>query len=174
LAYKPSPRITIKETILAGPHQSDTSLEFWRFLSDTIIERRTDRMIVALEYHFSTEQVAAAEPFRAWWMAAQLPIRWNVRGPWSVAIRPEIAWDSDGRWTLAEQTVKALTTTLEYRIPYKWASAILRLEYRFDDSRGPGGGFFDDGEVSPGVVGLKPTQHLLIFGMIFTFDSLSQ
>jgi hypothetical protein len=174
LAYKTSPRITVKETILAGPHQSDTSLEFWRFLSDTIIERRSDRVIVALEYHFSTEQVASPEPFRAWWMAAQVPIRWNVGGPWSVAIRPEIAWDSDGRWTLAEQTVKAVTTSLEYRIPYKWANAILRLEHRLDDSRGPGGGFFDDGEVSPGVVGLKPTQHLLIFGMVFTVDSPSQ
>jgi hypothetical protein len=174
LAYKTSPRITVKETILAGPHQSDTSLEFWRFLSDTIIERRSDRVIVALEYHFSTEQVPSPEPFRAWWMAAQVPIRWNVGGPWSVAIRPEIAWDSDGRWTLAEQTVKAVTTSLEYRIPYKWANAILRLEHRLDDSRGPGGGFFDDGEVSPGVVGLKPTQHLLIFGMVFTVDSPSQ
>jgi len=174
LAYKASPRITVKETLLAGPHQSDTSLEFWRFLSDTIIERRSDRVIVALEYQFSTEQVTSPEPFRAWWMAAQVPIRWNVGGPWSVAIRPEIAWDSDGRWTLAEQTVKAVTTTLEYRIPYEWANAILRLEHRFDDSRGPGGGFFDDGEVSPGVVGLKPTQHLLIFGMVFTVDSPSQ
>ncbi len=174
LAYKASPRITVKETILAGPHQSDTSLEFWRFLSDTIIERRSDRVIVALEYHFSTEQVASPEPLRAWWMAAQVPIRWNVGGRWSVAIRPEIAWDSDGRWTLAEQTVKAVTTTLEYRIPYKWANTILRLEHRLDDSRGPGGGFFDDGEVSPGVVGLKPTQHLLIFGMVFTVDSPSQ
>lgn len=171
LAYKASPRITVKETVLTGPHQSDTSLEFWRFLSDTIIEHRTDRVVVALDYHFSTERVASPDPFRVWWMAAQVPVRWNVKGPWSVAVRPEVAWDSSGRWTLGEHTVKAITTTLEYRAPYKWANAILRMEYRFDDSRGPDGGFFDDGEVSPGVVGLKPTQHLLIFGMIFTLDS---
>lgn len=174
LAFKATPEIAVKETVLWGPHQSDTSLEFWRFLSDTIVERRTDRVVVALDYHFSTEQVDAVEPFRAWWMAAQLPMRWNIKGPWIVAVRPEVAWDSDGRWTLAEQVVKALTTTLEYRVPYKGANAIVRLEHRVDDSRGPHGGFFDDHELSPGVIALTPTQHLLIFAAIVTFDSPSQ
>jgi Putative beta-barrel porin-2, OmpL-like. bbp2 len=170
LAYKASPRVTVKETVLAGPHQSGTSWEFWRFLSDTIVERRTDRLVIAFNGHFSTERVDAETPFRAWWMAAQLPMRWNVRRPWSVAVRPEIAWDSDGNWTLAEQTVKALTTTLEYRRPYKSAAAIVRLEYRVDHSTGPQGGFFADHEVSPGVIALTPTQHLLVFGVILTFD----
>ncbi len=71
------------------------------------------------------------------------------------------------------QLVKAVTTTLEYRIPYRWTNTILRLEHRYDDSRGKGGGFFRDGEVRPGVVGLTPTQHLLILGLIFTLDSPS-
>jgi Putative beta-barrel porin-2, OmpL-like. bbp2 len=173
LAYKAT-QVTVKETVLHGPHQSNTSLKFWRFLSDTIAERKFDHVVVAGEYQLATEQVDALPPFRAWWMAAQLPIRWNVRGPWSVAVRPEVAWDSDGRWTLAEQTVTALTTTLEYRVPYQWASAILRLEYRVDHSTGPQGGFFDDHEVSPGVIALTPTQHQLIFAAIFTFDSPTQ
>jgi hypothetical protein len=103
-------------------------------------------------------------------VAAQLPTRWNVKGPWSIAVRPEFAWDSEGRWTLADQTVKALTTTLEYKLPFKSADAILRLEHRVDRSTGPQGGFFDDYETSPGVVALTPTQHLLVFGAIFTFD----
>lgn len=171
LAYKVNEHVNVKETVLYGPHQSNTSLKFWRFLSDSIVEHRTDRHVVALEYHFSTERVDAADPFRAWWMAAQLPTHFVLRGPWSVSVRPEIAWDSDGRWTLAEQTVKALTTTLEYRAPYKWANAILRLEHRVDNSTGRQGGFFDDGEVSPGVPRLTPTQHLLIFGVILTLDS---
>jgi hypothetical protein len=67
--------------------------------------------------------------------------------------------------------VKANTTTLEYRIPYRQAAAIVRLEHRVDDSRGPGGGFFSDGQVQPGVVGLQPTQHLLILGVILTYDA---
>jgi hypothetical protein len=174
LAYMATPEITVKQTVLIGPHQSNTSLEFWRVLSDTIVERRTNPVVVALDFNFSTERVDASNPFRAWWMAAQLPVRWNVRGPWSVAVRPELAWDSDGRWTLAEQTVKALTATLECKAPYKWSNAILRLEYRVDNSTGRQGGFFDDFETSPGNVALRPTQHLLIFAAMFTFDSPAQ
>jgi hypothetical protein len=92
-------------------------------------------------------------------------------GPWSVAVRPEFFWDRNGLITGFQQFVKALTTTLEYRLPYRWTNTILRLEYRFDESRGSGGGFYRDGEVAPGVVGLTPTQHLLIFSAIWTFDS---
>jgi hypothetical protein len=170
LAYKATAEITVKETVLVGPHQANTSFEFWRFLSDTIVERRHERFVVALNGHFSTERVDGAEPLRAWWMAAQLPTRWNFKEPWSVAVRPEIAWDSHGRWTLAEQTVTALTTTLEYKLPYRSAGVILRLEHRVDHSTGPQGGFFDDHEVSPGVIALQATQHLLVFAAIFTFD----
>lgn len=170
LAYKATPQITVKETVLIGPHQEDTAFQFWRFLSDSIVEHRSDRFVIALNGHFSTEKVAGPGDVRAWWVAAQLPTRWNVKGPWSIAVRPEFAWDSEGRWTLADQTVKALTTTLEYKLPFKSADAILRLEHRVDRSTGPQGGFFDDYETSPGVVALTPTQHLLVFGAIFTFD----
>jgi hypothetical protein len=171
LAYKATPRVTVKETVLVGPHQANTSLSFWRVLSDTIVERRGDRVIAAFEYQLSTEAVDGPGNPRAWWMSAQLPVHWTVRGPWSVSVRPEVAWDSTGRWTGAEQSIKALTTTLEYRIPYRWANAIVRLEHRVDDSRGRAGGFFTDGEASPGVPGLTPTQHLLIVGLILTLDS---
>ncbi len=174
LVYKFNPEITIKETVLAGPHQAHTSFAFWRFLSDTIVERRTDHFVFAVNGHFSTEKVDEPQQLRAWWAALQAPMRWTIQGPWSVAVRPEIAYDSSGRWTLAEQTVKALTTTLEYRVPYRWSSAILRLEYRVDDSTGPQGGFYDDLEVSPGVVALTPTQQILAFAVIFTFDGMYQ
>ena len=89
---------------------------------------------------------------------------------WSVTLRPEVFWDRDGSWTSARQTVKAVTTTIEYCIPYRQTATILRLEHRYDDSRGPDGGFFRGAELAPGVVSLTPTQHILIFGLIFTFD----
>jgi len=170
LAYKPTEHVTLKETILYGPHQSDTALRFWRFFSDSIFERKGERTTVAFEYQVGTERVVPGSP-HALWMAGQLPMHWNVRGPWSITVRPEFAWDRNGRWTGFKQTIKGVTTTLEYRIPYRQAKAILRLEYRYDDSRGPGGGFFQDGEIRPGEVGLTPTQHLLIFAAIFTLDS---
>lgn len=171
VAVKATPRVTIKETVLYGPHQSNTAVEFWRFLADTIVERRTDRVVAAFEYHVSTEKVDRRDSVRAWWMAAQIPVRWTIHDRWHVAIRAEVAWDSLGRWTLAEQTVKALTATLEHRVPFQRSNTTLRLEYRVDNSRGPQGGFFDDHEISPGVVALRPTQHLLILAALLSFDS---
>jgi hypothetical protein len=171
LACKATERVTLKETVLVGPHQSDTSFEFWRFLSDSIAEWKGNQVTAAFEYQIATEKVAVLGRPRALWMAAQFPVHWALNEWWSLTVRPEFAWDRDGRWTLFQQTVKAVTTTVEYRIPYRRTNTILRLEHRYDDSRGPGGGFFNNGEVQPGVVGLTPTQHLLICGLIVTFDS---
>src|SRR5688572_22327078 len=78
LAMQATPDWSVKETMLWGPHQANTSLAFWRWLSDTIVERRTGRLALAAEYHFSTEAVASPTGGRAWWMAAQLPIRWII------------------------------------------------------------------------------------------------
>lgn len=168
LAYKANDHVTVKETVLDGPHQSDTSLDFWRFLSDTIVDRKIDRLTTAFEYQVAGERVADTGS-RALWMSAQLPVHWVVRGPLSVTARPELCWDRDGRWTGFPQSVKALTTTFEYRIPYRRAQGIVRLEYRVDDSRGSGGGFFDDGTALGGPT-LTPTQHLFGVGLILTFD----
>ena len=173
VAYKASPRVTVKQTVMVGPHQANTSPAFWRVLSDTIVERKGERTVGAFEYQFSSESVDAPGNPRAYWMSAQLPLHLTLHGPWSVSVRPEVAWDSTGRWTGFEQSIRAITTTLEYRVPYRWANAVFRVEHRFDDSRGPGGGFFTKDETRPGVVSLTPTQHLLIAGLIFTFDSPS-
>jgi len=171
VAYKLTPRITLKETTLFGPHQRNTAFEFWRFLTDTIVERKTEKLTFASEYIFSTEKVDEPAGRRALMMSWQLPARWMLNDRWSLSFRPEVFWDRDGRWTLARQTVKAFTSTVEYRVPYRWTASIFRLEHRFDDSRGPDGAFFRGAELSPGVVGLTRSQHLLIFATIFTFDS---
>lgn len=171
LAYRIAPEITVKQTVLAGPHQPNTNLEFWRLLSDTIVERRTRRLVVAANVHFATERVDDAEPVHAWWVAAQLPVRLALNGLWSLSLRPEWAWDSKGRWTLASQDVRALTTTAECRLPYKWSAVILRFEHRVDTSHGPQGGFFGDVESAPGTIALQRTQHLLVVAALLTFDS---
>jgi hypothetical protein len=171
IAYKLTEHTMLKETVLFGPHQSDTGFEFWRILWDSIAEWKTDRVTTAFEYHVGTEKVATAGNPRTLWMSAQLPFHWAFTKNWSATVRPEVYWDRDGRLTGFPQTVKANTTTLEYRVPYRKAGAIVRLEHRIDDSRGSGGGFFRGGEVTPGVVGLTPTQNLLTLGVILTFDS---
>ena len=170
-AYLPTEHVTFKETVLYGPHQSNIALEFWRFFSDTIMEWKRDRLTLAFEHQVGTERVEGPGNPRALWISAQLPVHLIAHGPWSVTARPEVAWDRDGRWTGSVQLIKAATGTLEYKLPYRKTTVIARLEYRFDDSRGKGGGFFRGAEVSPGVIALTPTQHLLIFGVIFGFDS---
>src|SRR5216684_334431 len=50
LAYKATEHLTVKETLLYGPHQSNTALEFWRFFSDTITEWKRERLTIAFEY----------------------------------------------------------------------------------------------------------------------------
>jgi hypothetical protein len=168
LAYFPDGNFTFKETLLYGPHQSNTPLHFWRFFSDTIAEWKRERLTVAFEYQAGTEKIDAPGNLRALWMSAQLPVHRIVHGPWSVTARPEVAWDRDGRWTGSVQVIKAVTTTLEYQLPYHKTNTIARLEYRFDDSRGKGGGFFRGAE--SGVVARTAQQHLLIFAVIFGFD----
>lgn len=172
IAYKLTPHLTMKETVLLGPHQPNTSFEFWRFLTDSIVEQKVDRITFAFEYIYSEERLETPGRPHALMMAGQLPVHLALSKGWSVTVRPEVFWDRDGRWSLARQTVKAVTTTIEYRIPFRQASVILRLEHRYDDSRGPEGGFFRGAEVESGVVDLTPAQHLLIFGVIFSLDSV--
>lgn len=171
LGYAVTERLNFKETVLYGPHQADTALEFWRFFSDSIAEWKKEKLTTAFEYQIGSEKVNVPGTSRALWMSAQLPFHRVIAGRWSGTVRPEVAWDRDGRWTGSKQTIKALTTTLEYRFPYWKTNAIARLEYRVDDSRGAGGGFFRGAQISPGVVALVPTQQLLAVGLIVTFES---
>lgn len=170
VAYKVSDGVTFKETVLYGPHQSNTALTFWRFLSDSIVERKTSGLTTAFELQIATENVDQRGSRRALWMSAQLPVHLTIQGPLSTTIRPEICWDRGGRWTGFEQSVRAITSTLEYRAPFRQAQTIVRVEHRYDKSTGKGGGFFHGGEIQPAMIGLTPGQHLLVLNVIFTVD----
>jgi hypothetical protein len=164
VAYKATSHTTWKETVLYGPQQSNTALGFWRFLSDSIVEWKTDRFTTALEYQAGEEKVATAGTPRALWTAAMLPLHWSPRGHWAVTVRPEFAWDRNGRWTGVPQTMKSIMESFEYRVPYRAATAILRLEHRYDSSVGPGAGFYSDtGE-------LRPSHNLFVAALIVTLE----
>lgn len=171
-AYKATPRLTLTQTLYGGPDQTNTAFEFWRFYANHIVEWKSDDLTVAASYDIGTENIAnrPGSP-RAFVMGGNVVARWHVTGPWAVAVRPEFYWDRNGRWTGSEQFVKAVTSTVEYRIPYKWTNTIVRLEHRWDESTGAGGGFFSRGEIQPGVISLTPNQHLVLAGILWTFDS---
>ena len=174
VSYKVTCHTTFRQTVLIGPHQSNTSPEFWRYLSDSIAERKTDRFTTAFEYQVGAEKVVSPGDPGALWMAAQLPLHWVLSKHWSVTERPEVYWDRNGRLTDFIQTVKANTVTLEYRKMYRQFTGIMRLEHRIDDSRGPQGGFFRGAFLRSGGVGLTPTQNLLVLAIILTLDSQAQ
>src|SRR5262249_28584791 len=131
---------------------------------------KTARFTAAYEIQAGTEDVAERGNPRAFWGASQLPLHWTPPGRWSATVRPEVAWDPEGRWTGSRQLVKAITSTVESRVPYGHASAIFRLEPRYDNSRGAEGGFFRGGYLFTGVPALVPGQHLLEFALILTWE----
>jgi hypothetical protein len=171
-SYKMTPRVTATQTVYWGPDQSKTALEFWRLYGNHILEWKGDDVTIAASYDIGTENIATqpGSP-RAFVMGGNVMGRWHIAGPWSVAVRPEFYWDRNGRWTGHEQFVKAITSTVEYKFPYRWTNTIVRLEHRYDESTGAGGGFFRRGEISPGVINLAPSQHLLLLGLMWSFDS---
>ncbi|MEO6202433.1 MAG: outer membrane beta-barrel protein [Nitrospirales bacterium] len=165
--FTPDQSWTMKETIYYGPDQSNTSLEFWRFFSDTIVEWKYEQVTIAGQYQVGTQKNAMVlgNP-RLIYMGAALHTRWQINKSWLVALRPELYSDPNGLITGFEQFVWAVTATAEYRLPYEWTNSIFRLEYRHDNSTGPGGGFFKGAGNR-----LTPSQNLLIFSVIWTFDS---
>lgn len=172
VSWKPTSRLTFTETLYYGPAQSNTAIEFWRLYSNAIAEWKGDDLTIALSYDFGTENIAGQPNSpRAFVTASSLFTRWHIEGPWSLAVRPEFYWDRNGRWTGNEQFVKAITSTIEYKVPYRWTNATFRLEHRYDESTGAQGGFFKNGNFSNGQPMLTPGQHLIFFALLWTFDS---
>jgi hypothetical protein len=171
-AFALTPRVTAMQTLYWGPDQTDASLESWRLYGNHILEWKSDAVTIAASYDIGTESIAnrPGNP-RTFVMGGNLAVKWHIAGPWSVALRPEFYWDRNGRWTGAEQFVKAITSTIEYKLPYRWANTMVRVEHRYDESTGVGGGFFKNGENSFGAPRLAAGQHLLLFGLLLTFDS---
>jgi hypothetical protein len=171
-SYALTPRLTARQTLYWGPDQADASIEFWRLYGNHILEWKGDDVTIAASYDIGTENIAnrLGSP-RTFVMGGNVVVKWHVTGPWSVAVRPEFYWDRNGRWTGVEQFVKAMTSTVEYKVPYQWTNAVVRMEHRYDESTGVGGGFFKNGESSFGVPRLAAGQHLLLVGLLLTFDS---
>ena len=173
IIWNPTSRLTATQNLYYGSDQETNSLQFWRFFTDNSLEWNNGPVTLALSYDFGTQKsaTAAGQP-RFIWMGAAFVASWHIQGPWSVALRPEFFWDPNGLIEGAEQLLQAITTTVEYKFKVDpTQTTIFRLEYRFDSSTGSGGGFFKGGEVSPGVIGLTPSQQLLILGLMMSFDS---
>jgi len=67
------------------------------------------------------------------------------------------------------QRVVAFTAGAEYRRSLRDAQAIVRGEYRVDDSHGALGGFFAGADNH-----LTPTQQVFVAALVFSFDGSFQ
>jgi len=166
--WQPTPEIRFTQNLYYGPDQESTNIDFWRFFSDSIIEWKSDRFLLAGAFDIGTEKqgdVAGNPRFN--WMSGALWFGWHIDGPWHLGARAEFYSDPDGVGSGAEQTIHAYTGTLEYTFsPITSNTVVLALEYRYDNSTGTEGGFFD-GDTNR----LVPDQHQLIFSIMWTFGS---
>lgn len=164
--WEVSPRTTFTQNLYYGPDQADTSLEFWRFLTDTIVEWKADRWVLAAALDFGTERQAhlPGQP-RAAWAAGAIWVRYAVDERISLAFRPEFYRDEDGLITGARQTIRAVAATFKYQLTRRDQRLVGTLELRYDRSTGPEGGFAD----APNDR-LVPDQTMLLLGLLWSFD----
>jgi putative OmpL-like beta-barrel porin-2 len=172
VVWSATPSVTLTQNVYYGPDQSLTDLRYWRFFSDSSIQWKHNQFTVALVYDIGTERaIPAAGGYQALWTGSAIYTHWQVTNTWALALRPELYYDPNGTMTGARQFIKAVTTTAEYKVPIAATITRFRLEYRYDDSTGSQGGFFRNGEISPGTVGLVQSQHLLIAAILWSYDS---
>ena len=163
-----SPRVKFIQNLYYGPDQENTNIEFWRFFSDSIIEWKSNRFLLAAAFDFGTEkQEDVIDNPRFNWMSGALWFGWHIGGPWNLGLRSEFFSDPDGIITGSEQNIQAYTGTLEYTFsPLALNTIVFALEYRYDRSTGKEGGFFR-GDSNR----LVSDQHQVIFSIMWAFGS---
>ena len=162
-----APGWKLSQSLFLGPEQTRTAMRYWRAFSDTILQWSDESFSAALAYDAGTEQVADSG-LQTLWMGSALFTRWHIEGPWSVAVRPELYWDPNGRLTGSKQFIKSITATLEYRWPIGPSAMALRAEYRYDDSTGKEGGFFDPRN---GGATLVAGQNAVFLSCLWSYDA---
>jgi hypothetical protein len=167
LTWRPVDSFTFVQNLYYGPDQSETAIEYWRFLSDTIVEWQSGMFLLAAAFDFGNERQAwlPDTPYYQW-MSGAVWGRVEISESWRFAVRPEFYWDPDGLMTGARQTISAVSTTVEYHSSFlKYNDLSARVEYRFDRSTGGEGGFYAGADNR-----LVPDQNLFILAFLWVFD----
>jgi hypothetical protein len=166
IAWLTSPTISFTQNLYYGPDQADTGLEFWRFLSDSIVEWERGPFLLAGAINFGTEKQAHLPgQARHDWGAGALWARWELTPRWSVALRPELYWDPEGQTTSSKQLIHAYTGTVKYTFSPRYQRLVGLFEVRFDRSTGEQGGFYSGPNNE-----LVPNQSLVLLGLLWSLD----
>jgi len=160
--------LSLTGNLYYGPEQTETATEYWRSVYEGIAEWSVGRFVLAADAGYGREKQAAVlgNPVYHWgWVAAWL--QWQPTVHWHAALRPLVYNDDDGAMTGHRQRLTAITATVEYRaMPVMQSILSARLEYRYDHSTGPEGGFH-----AGAANQLQPHQHLLIAALLLQLDN---
>lgn len=165
--WRVNPNLKLMQNAFVGPEQTQTAFQYWRGFLNTMVEWSESDYTLALVYDIGSERNASSSAHtQDLWMGSALFTRWNVSGPWTVAVRPELYWDPNGTMTGSIQFIKAITSTLEYKVTDGEMTGRIRLEYRYDNSTGKQGGFYGaGGENGPLVAGQSTLFCVLLLNL---------
>lgn len=158
----------LRLTLYYGPEQEQTALDLWRLVGEFGGVHRFGHFAVAAKLGYGSEKQAdvAGNP-RYHWVWGSAWFRWQALDWLRLALRPEFFSDPDGLAAGTRQEIGAIATAVNARIPWRHNDIHLRVEYRFDRSTGPEGGFYQ----GPDNV-LVPNQNLLIAALNWRFRAL--
>jgi len=167
--WQGSSNLTLKQNLYYGPEQINTGIEYWRLFFDSIISWETEIFLLVLSVDGGTEkQAEIVEHSRFYWMSGAI---WGSlsQGSWQFTIRPEFYHDADGIISGAKQNIMAVTSTIGYNFIANSSCNTLvgKVEYRYDRSTGPEGGFYKGSENY-----LVADQNTLFLSLVWRFDSL--
>jgi hypothetical protein len=158
----------LRLTLYYGPEQEQTSLDLWRLVGEAGGAWWFGDFGVAGKLGYGTEKRAdvAGNP-RYHWTWGSAWFGWRPLDWLRLTLRPEFFSDPDGLAAGTRQQIGAIATAVNARIPWRHNDIHLRVEYRFDRSTGPEGGFYE----GPDDV-LVPNQNLLIAAVNWRFHAV--
>jgi Putative beta-barrel porin-2, OmpL-like. bbp2 len=154
---KPLPALTIAETYIAGPEQTDDNAD-WRHVSDTVATFTvTPKVSLAANYDYGQDKESGAT---VKWQGIAGYLRFQPTAWFALSPRAEYYNDRDGFTTGMAQKLKEFTLTAEVKPK---DGMIMRLEYRRDVS--------DIGFFLKNAAENSPHQNTFTIGFIYAFST---
>lgn len=158
LSVAPVEQVSVAVNLMNGREAG--IVESNRFLSDTVITvKPVKNLTFVVNTDYATQSNAAPDGSDAKWYGIAGFVKYDFSDLFSAAVRGEYFKDSDGVRTGADQTVKEITFTPEFRVA---KNLIIRPEYRHD---------WSDKEAFPSGDGTldKKSQDTIAIGIMYTW-----
>ena len=134
VAYAPTPSVTVILKAMTGPEKAGNDRD-WRRPFDLVATWKVgERVSLALNADFSTEQGSRPNGGSAYWGGVAGYVRYTAHPRLSFSVRAEVFRDADGVRTGTSQTVKEVTLTPEWKLGRGF---VVRSDLRHDWSDEP-------------------------------------